>query len=505
MKSIKLKYPIIAALAALAITACEAEVELDQPSPQAASGQADFTKYIALGNSLTAGYADAALNRQGQVWSYPAIIAEKMQTVVPDLVFAQPLLPEGRANGTRYIQGFNPAGRPIIVAETNGLGNQQIFAPVNTMGPFQNLGVPGAKVGDLIQPFYGSSQGNPYFARFASSAATTIVTEAVVQNPTFFTLWIGNNDVLGYATQGGEGTTITDPAVFEQQYRSIITQLKGTNANIEGALANISSITEIPFFNTVPWNAFEVNEQQAAQINAVFKATIDPNIKAAVTQAVRKSAYDQAIANGATPEQANQFADQYIASDPGKAVINTQTEQTISDLKAAKFYPTIQAGPNGFIVYSDDSPTTIKQLTASEKMTLTFTSTTPDEFNPANNLIIVPDKYALDAAELARVTNAITAYNDIIAAVATENTFALVDMNTFFNQVVTGGVTTNGTTFTNAFVLGNAFSLDGVHLTPKGYALVAARFIDEINEYYGSNIPKPNLDRYPAVIFPSGQ
>jgi hypothetical protein len=26
------------------------------------------------------------------------------------------------------------------------------------------------------------------------------------QKPTFFSLWIGNNDVLGYATTGGDGT-----------------------------------------------------------------------------------------------------------------------------------------------------------------------------------------------------------------------------------------------------------------------------------------------------------
>jgi hypothetical protein len=28
------------------------------------------------------------------------------------------------------------------------------------------------------------------------------------QAPTFFSLWIGNNDVLGYATTGGDGSSI---------------------------------------------------------------------------------------------------------------------------------------------------------------------------------------------------------------------------------------------------------------------------------------------------------
>jgi hypothetical protein len=31
------------------------------------------------------------------------------------------------------------------------------------------------------------------------------------QKPTFFSLWIGNNDVLGFATTGGDGTDPITP------------------------------------------------------------------------------------------------------------------------------------------------------------------------------------------------------------------------------------------------------------------------------------------------------
>jgi hypothetical protein len=34
----------------------------------------------------------------------------------------------------------------------------------------------------------------------------------LAQAPTFFSLWIGNNDVLGYATTGGDGSSITPSA-----------------------------------------------------------------------------------------------------------------------------------------------------------------------------------------------------------------------------------------------------------------------------------------------------
>lgn len=75
------------------------------------------------------------------------------------------------------------------------------------------MGVPGAKSYHLLANGYGSVAGlqtnppssNPYFVRFASSDTTSVIADALAQDPTFFTLWIGNNDVLSYATSGGVG------------------------------------------------------------------------------------------------------------------------------------------------------------------------------------------------------------------------------------------------------------------------------------------------------------
>ena len=50
-----------------------------EPS-KADKGKADFTRYVAVGNSLTAGYSDGALYRSGQQNSYPAMLAEQFST-----------------------------------------------------------------------------------------------------------------------------------------------------------------------------------------------------------------------------------------------------------------------------------------------------------------------------------------------------------------------------------------------------------------------------------------
>src|ERR1035437_1619260 len=54
-------------------------------------GSADFTKYVSIGNSLTAGYADGALYKSGQENSYPNILAKQFTTVGGG-AFIQPLI-----------------------------------------------------------------------------------------------------------------------------------------------------------------------------------------------------------------------------------------------------------------------------------------------------------------------------------------------------------------------------------------------------------------------------
>jgi hypothetical protein len=44
--------------------------------------------------------------------------------------------------------------------------------------------------------------------------------------------------------------------------------------------------------------------------------------------------------------------------------------------------------------------------------------------------------------------------------------------------------------------------LDGVHLTPRGNAMLANEFIKAINLKYGSTIPQLDVTKYGGVVFP---
>jgi len=96
-------------------------------------------------------------------------------------------------------------------------------------------------------------------------------------------------------------------------------------------------------------------------------------------------------------------------------------------------------------------------------------------------------------------------FNSIIATQAAQYGFALVDIHTFFNIAAANGYTTDGLHFSNTYVTGGVFGLDGVHPTTQGYGILANQFITAINSTYGAKIPEVNVSTLPgSLVFSSG-
>lgn len=104
----------------------------------------------------------------------------------------------------------------------------------------------------------------------------------------------------------------------------------------------------------------------------------------------------------------------------------------------------------------------------------------------------ISDAGFLSAAEVAQVQAQVNAYNQVIAQQAQRANATLIDIHALFAAVASGTVVVNGRPVTNHF-LGNAFSLDGIHPTNTGYALLANFFIDNINAQLKTSIPDVNV------------
>lgn len=439
MKNFKHYIYLVAGL--IWLSACKPEVHAPKPS----SGTANFSRYISIGNSLTAGFADGGLYRAGQMNSYPSIIAQQMQQAGGG-TFTQPLFSADQANGSGYLTltGFNPDGTPITTPVTSnlairnvlnvpGFGNVTLYSKYT--GDINNYGVPGIKLQQITYAPYGNLNG--YFERLLAGDSPTNTTpylQFVTAKPfTFFSNWLGNNDALLYATSGGAGDVLTDKQTFAYLYNLLITTMTANGA--KGVVATVPDVTSIPYFSTVT---------VPAVLGAVQKA--NPQVQAL---------YINALVSGST------YA-------PRAA--------TAKDLLILTF-PTSKIG----------QPVTTPYGTLPYGLT---------PYTPIDN------QYVLDENEVALTEDYVTFYNSTIKSIAQSKGLAVFDAYTFLQGIKEHGIVEQGVSLNANYISGGIFSLDGIHLTPRGYAMVANEFIKAINKQYGSTVPLVDIANYSGVKFP---
>ncbi|SDR76572.1 G-D-S-L family lipolytic protein [Christiangramia echinicola] len=512
------------AILALGVVSCEPELEnAIEDGEVYSNGEADFSNYVALGNSLTAGYADGALYITGQENSYPNILAGKFALTQDTDGFTQPLVNDNAGglilNGSqitenRFVLSVNADGDPSPARYTGADPTTEVSTKL--AGPFNNMGVPGAKSYHLVAPNYGSVSGvatgmaNPYFARFSSSESATVLEDALAQQPTFFTLWIGNNDVLSYATSGGVGeyrlnetdptlygeNDITDPNFFAMLYGQMVGVLA---QNAGGVLLNIPNVTSAPYFTAVPFAALSpANEDFGPQI-PTLNATFAP--------------LNQAFAFLGVPERSVNFATDaaspVLIKDESLADISDQLTEVLigggvdpatATLYGMQYGQSRQATAEDLLVLTSAGVIgTVNTQRVQELMALGLDQQTAGQLSVNGVTYPMEDQYVLTESEVSIVQSATTAFNIAISQIAQDNGLGLVDANAVLNKLDSEGIAFDGGTITSAFVSGGAFSLDGIHLTPRGNAVIANEIISEINATYGSNVPKANVGAYGTV------
>ena len=487
----------------LSITSCNTEFETDVKDYPITAGEADFSTFVSLGNSLTAGYRDGALYLDGQNESYPNIIAQQMKKAGGGN-FMQPLMANnigGFSNlglaGKLTLQLVNGSLRPIPSAPA---------APLDFItGTYNNLGVPGAKSFHLLANGYANPTGlasgtaNPYFVRFASNAQASVLEEALKMKPTFYSLWIGNNDVLSYASSGGTGVNrtgdmnlagygkndITDPTIVAGVIQNIIQTLARAGTS-KGVIANIPNVTAIPFFTTVPHNSVPLSTTDAAELNT----SLLNNLKAALT----------ALGHGERIQLATSGQNPLLIKD--KSLANLSAPLTTA-LTAAGVNPAL-AGMMG-MTYGQVRHATKEDLVLLTTGTVIGTAPTGIPIPNMKYGITYPlnDEHILTKTETQEVITATAAYNKAIKQLATQFGLAFVDANSKMEELAkNSGIIYNGTSYTANFITGGAFSLDGVHLTGRGYAVIANEFIKAINDQYKSTLQQVNPNNYSGITFP---
>jgi hypothetical protein len=444
---------LILFVAAVSFSACKPNLDIPEPT----AGDANFSKSIAVGGNYMAGYQDGALYRDGQVRSIPALLARQF-ALAGGGEFGQVLFSDNDGLGWnskpweswfvkashlnyRYdCEGTRSLG-PVKDSLSRNAG--LLLAGNNYSASNCNFAVPFARTAELFSPLLSANPGNnyvnPFFHRIAATPGTsTAISDAQNANATFFSAWLGMEDIYEYARRGGEGTTIMPAATFSVYLDSVFTSLTANGA--KGCIANIPDFRNFPYYTLIPWNGADLTASKADSLTDIYET-------AGLTHII------------------------------------------------------FHEGSNGFVINDANAPAGVRQIHAGEYITLSVPLDSMKCDYLGILFAVLPDQYVLDSSEVAFIEQMTASYNAVIAQKAQQYGLAHVNANSYFNSV-RAGIKWNGVDFNTEFVSGGFFSLDGYHPNQNGYALIANEFIKAINLKFNATVPTLNCTDCNGVLFP---
>ena len=484
----KFKYIFLSVLF-LGLMACETDVENPGANyPDAYldidSGDADFSTYVSMGESITAGVSDNSLFAAAQMNSYPNIMAGVM-SMAGGGEFTQPYVSDN-------VGGINVGGQQFWGPRLffNGAGPAFVSGSITTEatnlvpGPYSNMAMPYAIAGSFVVPGIGSMEGlmagqaNPWYVRSASSNNATMVGDAMMQQPTFVTL-VPGNDFSSYASFGASGfpfgfIELDGPTGMLAAVVGTIQTLSSTVPN--GVITTLPDPTTTPDWNTVTYDAIPLDQATADQLNALVGFY---NGGLTFLQSLGLITADEVAIRT--------LASRVAGANPILIADETLTDMTAFDLPSWR------------------------DANANDKISLqasTFLGQPVDAANPGSGAWGVsaglPDFGVLLPSEVEEIQTKLATANAAIAG-SIPSGWALFDLAGLYNDVVTTGVMEDSFNMTGDLVFGGFFSLDGYTPTSRGSALIAKKMMEAIDATWGSNLSDAGLDigQYPTN-YPNG-
>lgn len=245
-----------------------------------AFAQVNLSNYVALGDSLTAGFSSAGLSQYYQQDSYPAILAQQFN--MPS--FQQPLVSDPGLPPTLELVALHVTSQGIspVIQTKAGLGT-----PLNATysGIYNNLGIPGATVANLLtltgniynlqQDFLALAAGQvplvvPMADLVLRDGQNPAINQAIGKRGTIYTVWIGSNDALGAVLTGVvlDGVTLTPADTFQTEYQTL---LGGLHQQVPAAKLVVATIQDVlPYATTI--KPYLINPANGSHIPLIGEA-----------------------------------------------------------------------------------------------------------------------------------------------------------------------------------------------------------------------------------------
>lgn len=401
--------------------------------PPIAGGEL-FTRYVSLGNSITAGFQSGGINDSLQARAYPVLLAQ-------------------RAGSTFNYPAINMPGcpRPFLapLGTTGRVGTADRCSRANNPRIVHNLAVPGARIRDLIQ-FPTGDLGRLHTLLVGHRTQVRAMIEA---EPTFVSVWIGNNDALEATVGGilgpraaGADSSLTPLATFQARLNAVVDSIKV--ANPQGAML-----------------VGVVNAIQAAPIlqpGAYFFLARDPATNRFQGKLVNANCSPVTLLGTPNPLAANMVSFQ-IVGDANFLEINCDPN----------FYPVGDPRRGAYLLDTQEQAI-VTQRVQQFNAAIQAAATANNWLYVDPNQIFLPFLAEKDAqGRYQRVRKC----QDLPAATTAAQ----------FQAAVLNSCPVTGPTAAPNF-FGSLISFDGVHPSTEAHRVLTGRFAARINEKYGTTL-----------------
>ena len=429
---------------AVVVAACTSDNTNVVLGPKQSDANALFQNYVALGNSITAGYQSSGIMDSTQRRSYAVLLAAQMGTR-----FAYPSL-AGRGCAPPVVNFLTQARFGNTTAAPVTSSTCDLRSASSATDILNNVAVPGARAADLTATT-GTSASNILTSLFLGGK--TQVQKAVEALPTFASVWIGGNDVLAAASTGfivpvaGASPGITPQASYTASVDAAVTGLLAGNANLKGILIGVPNVNNIPLFFPVA----------VLQTNAAFLAGFDQ-------------------ASGRVATSTDPFKAAPLQIDPNC----TGAGSTLISFPLAGQIAAFRNDTNA----TGQPPKAATSRRGHPPYIACGVSSTPGA-PPAP----VGDALILTAAEQATISSSTDAYNTYLSGKATALGWAYVNPNVLLDSLRTAGqvpVAPNIGSSTAPF--GAWFSLDGFHPSTQAHRAIMNHVAKAINTTYTTSL-----------------
>lgn len=430
--------PVLFGIGTLTMSSCKPKYE----KPETSAGELNSSRFVMIGGSHTAGYMDDALYYEGQQYSIANLLSMQLQKVGSG-AFYQADMPENSV-------GVNGQGqsRFKLGYKTDCLGVTSL-SPVR-LASSGDVAALGSNVYNASQPF-----GN--FGIPGMTVTAVNIPSYGMANPFYGRMSSSiSASVLADATA-------PDPTCFAL-FLGIEDMLPYVQSGAKnGAMTNTANFSM----------AYEQIVQSLTVNGAKGVVSLIPDIT--------EMPYFTTIPyNG-------------LNLTPDKAASLNAIYNPIGI--------SFQEGPNGFMIQDPLAGAFgVRHMVAGE-LVLLSTPLDSVKCNSMGSVFPFRNEFVLTLDELAVIRAQIAEYNAVITTIATTYNLALAKPNELVNKLQSGMVY-NGVTLSAKFVSGGAYSLDGIHLNPRGNAIISNEFIRALNSKYGAKIPAINAVNYPSVTFP---